>query len=75
MTEVLELQVFEKQVVTTPEPGPGALILPGIAFLLVTWGLRPHKGGCGGFRFKSTNGYASNLDAGRPRCPCGDLLR
>ena len=29
--------VFEKQVVTTLEPGTRALMLPGIVFLLVTW--------------------------------------
>jgi hypothetical protein len=29
--------VFEKQVVTTPEPGTGTLVLLGVVFLLVTW--------------------------------------
>jgi hypothetical protein len=29
--------VFEKQVVTSPEPGTGAFLLLGVAFLLATW--------------------------------------
>ena len=35
--EFTSAAVFEKQVVTTLEPGTRALMLPGIVFLLVTW--------------------------------------